>query len=224
MNLAFALDAASWWGETDISTLVRKILAKCSPLRYGAAACTGGPLPRRTVQVTAGDKKMRAVIFKKNPNRKTALSQLINIGISIGFKGRQEYFDYIVAAANAHTESAREKTRSQRSVGELICALRNSETIELQINNERIRKEIAPPILEYMAAGTTGVEALGAELKHWFVGVNHLHAPIVRLNRRVPHVSKLLTFRPAMYDRTDVQIRQSFLLARVWRIGGGNLH
>ena len=66
-----------------------------------------------------------------------------------------------------------------------------------------------------MAVGTTGSEALNAELKHWFVGINHLHAPIMRLKLRVFHLSKLLTFCSAMYDKTAVQIKQCVLLARI---------
>ena len=63
--------------------------------------------------------------------------------------------------------------------------------------------------------GATGSEALNAELKHWFVGINHLHATIMKLKLRVFHLSKLLAFCSDMYDRTAAQIRQSVLLARV---------
>ena len=220
MHLAFALEAASRGKQTDISTYVGKILAKFPPTRYGEAARTGGFYVGGPIQVTAEDKKMRAKIFK-NPNRKSTITKLIKIDRSGGFKNRQEYSDYIVTAANAYPESFRKKTRSQRSVGGLLCASCNAETIERHINNERIRKEIDPPILAYMAVGATGSEALGAELKHWFVGINHLHAPIVRLKLRVSHLSKLLAFCSAMYDRTAVQIRQSVFLARVlgnWEI------
>ena len=194
MHLAFALEAASWGKKTDISTHVRKILAKFPPIRYGEAARAGDFYVGDPIQVTAEDKKLRAKIFKKNPSRKSAITKLIKIDSSVGFKNRQEYCDYIDAAANAYPESVRKKTRSQRSVGELLCASCNSETIERHINNERIRKEIGPSILEYMAVGATGPEALSAELKHWFVGINRLRAPIMRPKLRVSHLSKLLAF------------------------------
>ena len=221
MHLAFALEAASWGKKTDISTYVRKIIAKFSPARYGDAVRKGGFYEGEPIPSMTDDKKMRAKIFKKNTDRKSAIGKLDRIDSSVGFKNRQEYRDYIVSAAHAFPESVRKKTRSQRSVGELLCASCNAETIEWHINNERIRKEIDPSILEFMAVGTTGSEALNAELKHWFVGINHLHATTMRLKLRVFHISKLLAFCSAMYDRTAVQIRQSVLLARVlknWEI------
>ena len=151
-HLSFALEAASWRKKTDISTRVRKILAKFPPIRYGEAACKGDFYIGEPIQVTAEDKKTKSMIFK-NPNRKAALAKLINIDSSMGFKNRQGYCDYIDTAANAYPESVGKKTRSQRSVGELLCASCNSETIERHIDNERIRKEIEPSILEYMAWG-----------------------------------------------------------------------
>ena len=136
---------------------------------------------------------MSAKIFK-NPNRQAALVKLLKIDRSGGFKNRQEYCDYIATAADAYPDSARRHTRSQRSVGAPLCASCNSETIERHINNERIRKEIEPSILGYMAVGKTGSEALNAELKHWFVGINHLRALIARIKFRGFHLRKILTF------------------------------
>ena len=66
-----------------------------------------------------------------------------------------------------------------------------------------------------MAVGTTGPEALGAELKHGFSGTNQLHASAMRLKLRVFQLSKLIAFSSAMYGRTSVQIRQRMVLARV---------
>ena len=114
----------------------------------------------------------------------------------------------------------RKQTRPQRSVGELRCASCNSETIERRINNERIRGEIYPPILGYMAVGATGSEASNEELKHWFFGVTHLHAPIMMPQIRVPHISKIMEFRSAMYSRTAVKIRRIVLLVRVFENWG----
>ena len=102
-----------------------------------------------------------------------------------------------------------------------MCASCDPETIERHLNNERIRKEIGPSIQEFMDVGATGSEALNSEMKHWFAGINKLHASTMRLKLRVPHLSKLLAFSSAMYDRTAVQMRQCVVLARVlktWRL------
>ena len=54
-------------------------------------SCTyGGFYIGAPIQVTAEDKKVRAEIFNKNPNRKAAIMKIINVGRSIGFKNRQE--------------------------------------------------------------------------------------------------------------------------------------
>ena len=64
-----------------------------------------------------------------------------------------------------------------------------------------------------MAVDATGSEALNSELKHWFAGINQFRASTMRLKLRVPHLSKLLAFRSATYDRTAVQMRQFVVLA-----------
>ena len=221
MHLAFALEAASRGKKTDISTHVRKILAKFSPIQYGRAAEGGFYLGEPIKLARETRNGGRGGTLKQNHDRKAAMRKHLKIDISVGFKNRQEYCDYIVTAAHAFAGSVREKTRSRRTIGELICASCNPETIEWHINNERIRKEIDPSILAHMAVGATGSEALGAERKHWFSGINHLHAPVMGMRLRVFRMSKLLTYMPATYDKTAVQIRQIILLARVvknWRI------
>ena len=146
------------------------------------------------IQIGAIGKKWGEKIPNQNPASKASVRKLLKIDISVGFKNRHEYCDYIVTAAHAFAGPVRKKTRSGRTIGELLCASCNPETIGWHIDNERIRKEIDPSILEYMEAGATGSEALNAELGHWFFGIKRLHAPAMRLKIRVFHMWKLLTF------------------------------
>ena len=145
----------------------------------------------------------------------------MSIDTTTGFKSRSEFCNYIVSAAQAYPSCVRKKTRTARQIGDLMCASCDPETIEWHLNNERIRKEIDHPILEFMAVGATGSEALNSELKHRSAGINQLHASTMRLKLRVSQLSKLLAFSSAMYDRTAVQMRQCVVLARVlktWRL------
>ena len=214
LHLAFAVADSSWGKRTEISTQVRKILAKFSPCRFGKAS---GDKFYRGEPIKGDREKQRRMkqISREGADSKAALRKIMSIDTTTGFKSRSEFCNYIVSAAQAYPSCVRKKTRTARRIGDLMCASCDPETIEWHLNNERIRKEIDPSIREYMAVGTTGSEALNAELKHWFSGINQLRAPTMRLKLRVFQLSKLIAFSSAMYERTSVQIRQCMVLARV---------
>ena len=89
------------------------------------------------------------------------------------------------------------------------------ETVEWYLNNERIRRRISNEMIEFMAFGTTGSEAVNAELKAWFGRIVSMHAPILRLKLRIFHVCKLSAFCSAKYNATTVQERHPMVMARV---------
>ena len=72
-----------------------------------------------------------------------------------------------------------------------------------------------------MACGTTGVEALNAELKRRLRGIFQLHAPTLRLKLRIFQMSKLVAFCKAKYNPGSAQKRQSVVLRealKTWKI------
>ena len=137
---------------------MRKIRAKFTPCRFGLAS--GGKF-RRGDPIKGDKKKRMAEFFGKAPGRKSALMRIIRIDTSSGFKSRSEYCNFIVAAAQSHPACVR-KTRTTRRIGDLACASCDPETIESHLNNGRIRKEIDHPILEFMAVGAAGSEAMNS--------------------------------------------------------------
>ena len=139
----------------------------------------------------------------------------MSVDTSSGFKRRSEFCAYIASAAQACPSCVREKTQTERRIGDLLCAPCGAETIERHLNNERIRDEVDPPIREYMDVGTTGPDALESELKRWFPGISQIHSSAIRLKLRVFQICNLMSFISAMYGRTAVQIRLRLAPARV---------
>ena len=73
---------------------------------------------------------------------------------------------------------------------------------------------VSPKIAPFIAVGTTGSEAINAELKLWFRGIFQMHGPILKLKLRIFQVAKLSAFVSAMYKKTTRQIKQQRVLAR----------
>ena len=71
---------------------------------------------------------------------------------------------------------------------------RAPKTVERYLNNERIHRRIIKAILEFMAFGTTGPQAVNAEIKARFGRIVSTHAPILRMKLRIFHVCKLSAF------------------------------
>ena len=87
-------------------------------------------------------------------------------------------------------------------------------TVDRYLINERIRRRIGKDLLESMAIGATGSAAPDAQKKSWFGRVMHLHAPILRLELRIFHVSKLMAFCSAKYNATTAPERHRMLTCR----------
>ena len=74
---------------------------------------------------------------------------------------------------------------------------------------------ITPKCLEFLAVGTTGVEGLGAEIRHLFSGIVEMHAPILRLKLRIFPLCVLICFFSAVENETTTQIKQAYILRNI---------
>ena len=86
-------------------------------------------------------------------------------------------------------------------------------TVDWYLENERIRRPISRGLLEFMAFGATGSEAVNAELKSWFGRVVNIHAPIISLELRIFHFCKLDSFCSARYNAATAQERHPMVMA-----------
>ena len=68
-HLAFAIEAA-YWEKTDISTHVRKILGKFSPIRYGEAARTGDSTSEPQYKLQRKIRKLGRKYLTRTPTEK----------------------------------------------------------------------------------------------------------------------------------------------------------
>ena len=86
-------------------------------------------------------------------------------------------------------------------------------TAEWYLGSERIRRRISKELLEFMAVGTTGPDAVNAELKAWFGRIVSIHAPILRMKLRIFRVCRLSAFCSAKYNATTAQERNPMVMA-----------
>ena len=121
---------------------------------------------------------------------------------------------YMADLVVAYPELSSKRTNASRAVWEHLYAACSPSKIEWYLNNERIRMAISPHLADHMAFGTTGSEALNAEIKRWFSGVVQMHASILKLKLRVFHLRSLIAFCSAMYNRTIVQVRKPLVVSR----------
>ena len=118
---------------------------------------------------------------------------------------------YLVAA---HPDLARKKGRTSKTISQVLRSSCDAGTVEWYLNNERMRRMVSPNVAPFIAVGTTGSEAINAELKLWFRGIFQMHGPILRLKLRIFQIAKLSAFVSAMYKKTTHQIKQQRVLAR----------
>ena len=124
----------------------------------------------------------------------SAKRKLGNVDASVGFTSRREFCGYLPDAVAAFPHLAKNLTGSKKPVKRHLYTACSASTTEWYLNNGKIRRDATPKLLKYMACGTTGVEALNAELKRRFRGISHLRAPKLRKKLRIFQISKLLTF------------------------------
>ena len=151
----------------------------------------------------------------------SAKRKLRNIDAKAGFASRREFCGHLSDAVAESPHLAKNLTWSKNPVKRHLYMACSASTTEWYLNNGRIRRDATLKLLKYMACGTTGVEALNAELKRRPHGISHLHAPILRLKLRIFQISKMISFCKAKYNPGSAQARQSIVLCealQTWKI------
>ena len=103
---------------------------------------------------------------------------------------------------------------ASRAVWANLYASCGPSRIERYRNNERIRREISPNLVDRMAFGTTGPEALNSESARWFSGVSQMGSSVLRLKMRVFHLCNMSAFYTAMYNKPIAHVRKPLVLSR----------
>ena len=214
LHIVFTVEQATWERKSDLSAGLRRIMSKFSPAIYGAAAV--GSLHRgERIKGTKEEIESRGIIMNGGMGECTAKRRLSRIDGSKGYKDREAFCKDVAALVCAYPHLAGQKTRSNNPVRVHLHRITEPGNIEWLLNNERIRRNLSPNPKRILCVGTTGVEALNAELKRWFNGIVELHAPILRLKLRVFALAKLLTFCSSMRYETTVQKKQTHLLSEI---------
>ena len=160
-------------------------------------------------------KESRKDILSGATSLRVARVRINAIDSEVGYNDRADFCADLAALVAYFPRRADQKTFSGRRVSDhlhQVCAPGNTEWL---INNERIRRGISERGKRHLCVGTTGVEALNAELKHWFNGIVQMHVSILRLKIRIFVIQNLLTVCSALSDPTTVQMTKSYLLGRI---------
>ena len=142
------------------------------------------------------------------------MGRLKNISPGRGFDARSEFVALLRYLVAAHPDLAKKKGRTPKSISQLLKSSRDASTAEWYLNNERMRRMVSPKLAPLIAVGTTGSEAINAEIKQWPRCIFQIHGPIMRLKLRIFQIAKLSAFVSAMYKKTTHQIKQQRVLAR----------
>ena len=86
------------------------------------------------------------------------------------------------------------RTNASRAALEHLHAACEPSKIERYLNNERIRMAIRQNLVDQMAIGATGTDAMYGEAKRWFSGVVRMRASVLRLRLRVFHLCNMVAF------------------------------
>ena len=73
---------------------------------------------------------------------------------------------------------------------------------------------ISPSLVDHMAFGATGSDAMNGATKRWFCGVVQMNASFLRLKLRVFHLRNMSAFRSAMYNKTIAHVRNPLVFIR----------
>ena len=214
VHLAMAVEQPTWEKRNRISRCLRSIMSKFTPTIYGKAASGAfydGSDIRRTLEE---DRIKKEFSGGCNVGQDYAISRLKCISPDRGFDKRSEFMMLLRYLVAAHPDLARKKGRTSKSISQLLRSSCDEGTVEWYLNNERMRRMVSPKIAPFIAVGTTGSEAINAELKLWFRGIFQIHGPILELKLRIFQIAKLSAFVSAMYNKTTHQIKQQRVLAR----------
>ena len=213
VHLAMAVEQPTWERRNKLSCKLRRIICKFTPKQRGKAA-DGEFYDGVDLVGSAEENRMKNAITKEGRGQRYAISKLSNISPERGFDSRGEFCRYLAHLVAAFPDIARKKGRTSRTVRQLLKSACDPCTIEWYLNNERMRRQISPHLAPYIAVGTTGSEAINAELKLWFRGIFQLRGPILKLKLRIFMVAKLVAFASAMYKKTTNQMTHQYVLFR----------
>ena len=191
-------------------------MAKFPPKGKKKFGASPGPFFHgEAIEATSAELSARRMIPSGRFSKKKAVLRLALLEPNKGYSSRREFCWDIASIVAAYPELARKGTRSRKTVSHHIYLRTDPKNIERYLNDERIRRSINPECVEFLAVGTTGVEGLNAEIRHWFNGIVETHAPILRLKLRIFAIGKLMRFFSAMEDETTTQIKQTHLLSNI---------
>ena len=146
-----------------------------------------------------------------------ALKDIAAVDTSKGFSPMRDFCRMLRALVAAYPTQTGMTTMYNRYLWGHSYSACAQKTFERYMRNERIRMHIGKDLVEFAAFGTTGSEAVDAELKAWPDRIANPRAPIIRLKLRIFHVSKPMAFCSAKYNEATVQERKSLALRRVRR-------
>ena len=219
VHLAMAVEQPTWEKRNKLSNKLRCVIRKFAPSERGLAADSQFYDGAEVVQ-SSDEARAQKAISTEGRSQQYAMNQLASISPERGFDSRGEFCRYLAHLAAAYPDISRKKGRTSRTIRQLLKSACDPGTIEWYLNNERMRRQVSRRLLPYIAVGTTGSEAINAELKTWFRGVFQLHGPILKLKLRIFQVAKLVAFSAAMYKKTTHQMTQQYVLSRCTKESG----
>ena len=213
VHLAMAVEQPTWEKRNRISCALRSIMAKFTPEIYGKAA-DGSFYDGSDICRTSSEDRIKSAFSDNSISQEYAMARLKNISPGRGFDARSEFMALLRYLVAAHPDLAKKKGRTSKSISQLLKSSCDASTAEWYLNNERMRRMVSPKLAPFIAVGTTGSEAINAEIKQWPRGIFQIHGPIMKLKLRIFQIAKLSAFVSAMYKKTTHQIKQQRVLAR----------
>ena len=182
LRLAFDAEQSTWGPKKKNSPHweIRRILSKFPP-KINGRACAGGLYQGDVIRAGVAEAKARSGISKSRISKRKATNFLRNLDTKNGFNSRGEFGLRLQNAVAAFPAYAVKWTLEKRPVKRHLFDACSPSGSEWYLNNERIRRDATPQLVNYMARGATGSEALNAELKRWFHGIAHMRPSTMRL-------------------------------------------
>ncbi|CAJ1441782.1 unnamed protein product [Effrenium voratum] len=206
--------------KTAGSALLRKFLAKFCPRDNALAvniwgAPYDGSLPAR---LSAPENALREHIIKGTLGLRRARHVLASVDGLSAWPTRIQFIEAVAALAREHSKNLERKIEGTReTVGKILYHLTAADRLEWLFNNLRLRTSMTSAALVLLPSGTTGNEALHAELNAAFRQVQQLHRSTLQLKLNILHLAKLLPHHVALHSPTAKQMPAGHVLAR--RVG-----
>lgn len=215
-HTAMKYEQATNGRKTKGSALLRAILAKFCP-RTGARRNIWGSFydGSATPRLSAPEKTLREQILDGSLSQRRAARVLKDMVPLDVWPTRIQFVEAVAALAAVHqNELGRKLEGTKLTVAKVLYQATAPERVEWFLNNARLRGSLPPASLHLLPSGTTGNEALHAELNAWFRQVQRLHRSTLQLKLDVLHLAKLLPHQLALTMPTSRQMASGHILAR----------